>query len=151
MIRYADIKDFDRIIEMLVNYANHAPIAALHNPIYNLRRIQHALAGIISNGCIILATDKDDVAQGMLIAAIIPDFWLPQVKTLRELAWWVEPEYRNTTMGYRLMSEYLDYGERLKEAGTVENFTLSLLAISPDLKLEKRGFRNIETTYVFEG
>ena len=151
MIRFADFKDFDRIIEMLVNYANTAPVPALHNPEYDLRRTQHSLAHIIANGCIIVATDSDDVPQGMLLAAIVPDMWLPHVKALRELAWWVEPEFRNTTMGYRLMSKYIEYGESLRDAGVIDNFTLSLLSISPDLKLEKRGFREIETTYVFEG
>jgi len=151
MIRFAEFKDFDRIMEMMINFANHAPVDALHEPEYEYRRIQHLLANIISKGCIILATDEDDVAQGMIIGIIFEDMWLPQVKTLKEVAWWVEEEYRNTSMGYKLLLEYVKFGKKLKKAGSVDNFTLTNMSISPDFDLEKRGWREIETNYVYEG
>ena len=105
MIRFADFKDFDRLMELMINFANEAPIESLHNPEYEDRRIRHFFASILQSGVIIVAEQNEQI-QGMLIAQIQPDSWLPYVKTLRELAWWVEPEYRNTTMGYRLLKEY---------------------------------------------
>jgi RimJ/RimL family protein N-acetyltransferase len=151
MIRHADLQDFDRIMEMMISFANAAPVAALHNPDYQYRRIQHFLSHILTSGCIILGVDDSDVAQGMLIASIQPDPWLPYVNTLTELAWWVEPEYRNTTMGYRLLKEYTKFGEQLKQQGTIDNFTLTLMSVSPDMNLQKRGWRAVETNYVYEG
>ena len=151
MIRHADLKDFDRIMDMMINFANHAPVEALHNPEYEYRRIQHFLAQVLSNGCIIVATDADDVPQGMMIGIIFEDMWLPHIKTLKEVAWWVEEEYRNTSMGYKLLLEYVKFGKQLKQRGSVDNFTLTNMSISPDFDLEKRGWRAIETNYVYEG
>ena len=87
----------------------------------------------------------------MIIGLIFEDMWLPQVKTLKEVAWWVEEEYRNTSMGYKLLLEYVKFGKKLKKAGSVDNFTLTNMSISPDFDLEKRGWREIETNYVYEG
>tara|TARA_R110001606_G_scaffold132904_1_gene268899 strand:- start:339 stop:797 length:459 start_codon:yes stop_codon:yes gene_type:complete len=151
MIRHADLKDFDRIMEMMVNFANHAPVEALNDPHYNIRRIQHLLSSILANGCIIVATDSDDVIQGMIIAMIQDDIWLPHVKTLKEVAWWVEEDYRHTSMGYKLLLEYIKFGKQLKDLGSIMNFTLTNMSISPDFDLEKRGWKNIETNYVYEG
>lgn len=151
MIRHADLKDFDRIMEMMVNFANHAPIEALNNPHYDTRRTQHLLSKIITQGCIIVSTDREDVIQGMIIGIINEDIWLPHVKTLREIAWWVEDDYRNTSMGYKLLLEYIKFGKQLQQAGTIMNFTLTNMSISPDFDLEKRGWKSIETNYVYEG
>lgn len=151
MIRHADLKDFGRVIELMTNFANAAPIDALHQPDYSVRRLEHLLARFKSNGCVIVAEDKEGVIQGVLIGVVFEDLWLPYVKTLKEVAWWVEPEYRNTSMGYRLLMEYVKFGNDLINRLVVSNFTLTNMSISPDFDLEKRGWRPIETNYVYEG
>lgn len=150
MIRHADLKDFDRIMELMINFANSAPVDAYHDPEYNYRGVQHFLAGVKGTGCILVG-EADGAIQGMLIAQIMTDPWLPHVKTMKEMAWWVEPEYRNTSMGYRLLMEYVKFGKGLKERGMINNFVLTNMTVSPDFDLEKRGWRPIETNYVYEG
>lgn len=150
MIRFADFDDYDRLMELMINFANSAPIDSLHNPDYEDRRIRHFLTNIMRSGVILVAEENNQV-QGMIIAQIQPDSWLPYVKTLRELAWWVEPEYRNTTMGYRLLKKYTEVGRKMQEHGDIDQFTLTLMTNSPELKLDRRGWRPIETNYVYEG
>jgi hypothetical protein len=88
---------------------------------------------------------------GMLIAVIQQDSWLPHVKTMKEIAWWVEPEHRMSSLGYRLLKEYIKCGEKLVESDIIEGFTLTNMMQSPDFDLEKRGWRPVETNYVYEG
>ena len=111
---------------------------------------QHLLFQIKNSGCIIIGY-QDEQPAGMLIARIMEDPWLPHVRTLKEMAWWVEPEHRGSTVGYRLLKEYVKTGEAMKASGVIENFTLTLMTESPDFDLEKRGWRSVETNYVFEG
>jgi N-acetylglutamate synthase-like GNAT family acetyltransferase len=150
MIRHADLKDFNRIMELMVNFANSAPVEAYHDPQYNYRGVQHFLAGVKNAGCILVA-EHEGTIQGMLIAQVLCDPWLPHIKTMKEMAWWVEPEYRHTSMGYRLLMEYVKFGKELQSVGVIENFVLTNMTISPDFDLEKRGWRPIETNYVYEG
>jgi hypothetical protein len=150
MIRFADIKDFDRIMDMMINFANSSPYAAHHNPQYNDRHVRTLLSHIMQNGVIIVG-EADGELQGMLIGMINSDPWLPHVKTMREIAWWVEEPYRMTSLGYKLLKKYVDVGEQLQQTGKIDGFTLTLMSQSPDLNLEKRGWSQVERNYVYKG
>jgi len=150
MIRFADIKDFDRIMDMMINFANSSPYAAHHDPQYNDRHVRTLLSHIMQNGVIIVG-EADGELQGMLIGMINSDPWLPHVKTMREIAWWVEEPYRMTSLGYKLLKKYVDVGEQLQQTGKIDGFTLTLMSQSPDLNLEKRGWSQVERNYVYKG
>lgn len=149
-IRFAGMDDFDRIMALMINFANAAPIEVLHNPRYNRRGVQNFLAQVIKNGVIIVGEVEGEI-QGMLIAVIDSSPWLPQVKTLKELAWWVEPEYRNTSLGYRILKEYIRVGERGRQTKAISNFVITTLIDSPIRDMERHGWRAIEKNYVYEG
>ena len=150
MIRYADLKDFDRIMEMMIDFANSSPYEAHHDPQYGDTWVRRLLCKFMQNGCILLG-EKDDKVQGMLIAVANGDTWLPDVITLKELAWWVEPEYRNTTLGYKLLAEYIKLGKGLTETGKIQGFTLTNMVNSPDFDFESRGWDKVETNYIWNG
>ena len=150
MIRRADLQDFDWIMEMMINFANSSPYEPHHNPQYNDQYVRNLLVGLPKNGVIIVGEQNSRV-EGMLIPGITTDPWLPQIKTLKEIAWWVEPKYRNTTLGYKLLKKYMEYGEKMQDAGIIDGFTLTNMEISPDFDLEKRGWKLIERNYLYEG
>jgi len=150
MIRHAVLRDYDRIVQLMVNFANAAPIEDYHNPQYDQRCTHNCLSISQQSGCVLVA-EADGEIQGVLIAQIHVDQWMPHIRTLKEVAWWIEPQYRHSSMAGRLLKEYVKLGEKLKTVGAINNFTITLLANSPDLKLEKRGWRAIETNYAYEG
>ena len=49
--------------------------------------------------------------KGLLMAIIHPTIWSNKVNTMQELAWYVKPEFRHTTIGYRLLKAYIEYGD----------------------------------------
>ena len=150
MVRHATLQDFDKIMEMMIDFANSSPYEAQHMPQYNDEYVRRLLCNFISQGVILLGEVKGEVV-GMLIAGISPDVWLPHVKTMKEVAWWVEPEHRFSTIGFRLLKEYIKCGEIMVEKGIIDGFTLTNMEISPDFDLEKRGWKKIESNYLFEG
>ena len=150
MIRQAGLKDFDNIMDMMINFANSSPYEAHHNPQYNDKYVRNLLVSIIKQG-IILIGDHKDKTVGMLIAGISSDPWLPEVKTLKEIAWWVEPDARNTTVGYKLLKKYIEYGVTMQSKGLINGFTLTNMTQSPNFDLEKRGWEKIEHNYLFRG
>jgi hypothetical protein len=150
MIRRAGIEDFDRIMEMMINFANASPFGAHHAPQYNEKYVKNLLVHIIKNGVIIVGETKGKV-QGMLIGVINEDPWLPHVKYMKEIAWWVEEEHRLSSLGYKLLKKYIEYGEKMKDADIIQGFTLTNMEISPDFDLEKRGWKPMERNYLYEG
>jgi GNAT superfamily N-acetyltransferase len=64
------------------------------------------------------------------------------------LAWYVKPEYRNTTIGYRLLKAYVEYGKQLKAQNRIKMFTITKMVTSPDIKYGKFGFTKLDENWV---
>jgi hypothetical protein len=62
--------------------------------------------------------------------------------------YWVEPEHRNTTAGYRLLKEYNKQAEKLVEEGKIKLFTMTKMVNSPDLDFSRFGYKKTEEVWV---
>ena len=86
--------------------------------------------------------------KGLLMAIVLPTIWCNKTFAMHELAWYVRPQHRNTTTGFRLFAAYLAYARQLKEQGRIKYFTISKLDNSPALKYEKYGFRKKDENWI---
>ena len=147
MVREANKFDIDAIIEMLKHYRMVAPIDALKYA-DDENYIRQMMTEIIAGMGFILLAEKDGLPVGMLIAAMIPNIWNPKAKQCSEVAYWVEPEYRGGTAGYRLLAAYVEKCDEWKRQGKISFFTITKMNNSPDLKYNKFGFAPLENTWV---
>lgn len=143
MIRQANKYDKIAIIEMMKAFRNEADFPELqeidNEPYWN-ELLDKILAG---QGVVFIDDEK-----GLLMALITPTIWCNKTFAMHELAWYVKPEERNTTIGYRLFITYLNYAKKLKEEGRIKYFTMSKLDVSPNLKYEKYGFRKKDENWI---
>lgn len=86
--------------------------------------------------------------KGLLMAIVVPTIWDDTIRSLNELAWYVKPEHRSGTVGYRLFKAYVDYGNELKKQGRIRYFTMSKMDTSPNLKYDKHGFRKKDENWI---
>lgn len=147
MIRQANKFDIPQIIEMLKEYRDAAPLEILKQANDQEYIEQFLLSLIVGNGFILVA-EKEDELIGMLIAGILPNLWNPKVNQCSEIAYWVKPEFRGTTAGYRLIKEYTKECDKLFKAGRVQMVTISKMVNSPDLKYNKFGFSKLEEIWI---
>ncbi len=149
-VRNAQIKDYDDIKRLMIDFANFNPIEDLHAPQYDFMHVNAVIDHILKTGIALVVEDNGRVV-GMLLATIQGDLWLPHVKRMTEVAWWVENEYRGTSAGARLLNRYIAIGIEAKDKGHISTFTLTTLATTPDLKLEDRGWEAIDFNWAFRG
>jgi N-acetylglutamate synthase-like GNAT family acetyltransferase len=143
MIRQANKYDKTQIIDFMKCFRDESPLKEIfasndETQLSNL--INNILAG---QGRIFI---KDKV--GFFMCLILPSIWNHETFVLHEIAWYVLPEYRNGTSGYKLLKAYLEYANELKNSGRIKYFTLSKIANSPNLKYEKLGFRKIDENWI---
>jgi N-acetylglutamate synthase-like GNAT family acetyltransferase len=146
MIRQATKFDLPRILDLLRNYRSATPwarIGTCDNEAYVTKLLTYILAG---QGVIFVA-ERDGLIQGMLIAVKNASVWDPDLYLMQELAYWVEPEYRGSTMGYRLIAAYRDHCLKLKEQEKIESYIISKMVNSPDLNYAKFGFEKLEESW----
>jgi N-acetylglutamate synthase-like GNAT family acetyltransferase len=142
-IRIATRFDIPQLVEMLKRYRDHSPLACLKS-VNDEAYIEELLTQVITGRGTIFVADYEKELAGMLIAVRNSNAWDPKILALNELAYWVDPQYRNTSAGYKLLSKYRDYAQELKDQGQIEYFTISKMVNSPDLNYDRFGFRKLE-------
>ncbi len=74
--------------------------------------ITTSIAGIIGNGMSFVA-EQDDQIVGFILGIIGPMWFVQRVRVAVELAWWVDPSYRNTTAGVRLLKAFENHATNM--------------------------------------
>jgi hypothetical protein len=146
MIRLGKLDDIDVIIEMLTHYRAASPFDFHKTTTDETAREILELVFNYGRGFVLLA-EKDNKTVGMLIAIKNINIWNKNVMCLNELAYWLEPEYRGGTLGYRLIKKYQEIGDMMKSNGEITYYTISKMSTSPDLSYNKLGFEKIEETW----
>lgn len=143
MIRQANKYDKTEIVEMMRCFRQESHIEQYRN-IENEGYWNELLDSIFAGRGVVYIEE----GKGLIMGLIAPVIWSNRHYALHELAWWVKPEYRNGTTGYKLLKAYIEYGKKLKEEGRVILFTLSKLPSTPDLDYAKLGFAKVDENWM---
>lgn len=143
MIRQATKYDKTQIIEMMKLFRAESHIEQ-YRDLDNVEYWNKLLDNILAGQGIIYIED----GIGLIMGIVMPTIWCDKTLVLNELAWYVKPEYRNTTVGYRLLKAYVDYGKQLKEKGRIKMFTMAKMVTSPNLKYSKFGFSKLDEIWI---
>lgn len=105
---------------------------------------------IINTNNYVWIAEAESRPVGILIALVEPNMWMPKLKQMRELVWFVLPEYRNTTIGAKLFLEYCKTAQELLDKKSIVGYFTTVMPTTKSIDLEKRGFELKEHTY-FKG
>lgn len=110
---------------------------------WDIESIIDTLNMVIDNGVFILAEINGEVVGGAA-AIVSPTIWNRKQLFFQEVFWWVEPEYRNTSVGIKLL--------RHLESKAPEGTTISI-SILPETNIKqdtlaKLGYSIKELTYI---
>ena len=145
MIRIANKFDVPQILDMLRNYRDSGKIYGVKDitdEATPIRILTHILAG----GGIAYVDQKDNELIGMLLAVKTPYLWDHTKFVMNEIVYWVEPEHRGSTTGYRLLSKYIEHCDNLVEDNVIVNYTMSQME-GQQLNYSRFGLRPIEHTW----
>ncbi len=145
-IRLANKFDQPHIFKMLRNFRDQSPIQVM-STVDNEEYVSKLLNALLHGRGLVLIAEKEEPI-GMLMAAIDQNVWDPNVFLMKELVYWVEPEWRGTTAGYRLLAKYNELAKELVDEGRISFYTMSKLAKSPDLDYGRFGYQRVEETWV---
>jgi hypothetical protein len=87
---------------------------------------------------------------GLLMAIKEPNMWYPRAKELKEIVWFIAPEYRKNSIGGKLFLNYCKKGEELLKSGMIQGYFTTRMTTTDTIDYESRGFRLTEQTYLKE-
>lgn len=148
MIRDAARHEIRSIVEMMREYADEAPVKVLQGiDTQDSQHVGNVIFTMMAGRGFVLV---DDDLNGFIAAVIVPNIWSPKILELRELAWWVYPDCRNTSLGGKLWLAFNKRAQEMLDAGRVQMICVTSMASSPALDYTKRGYAPLETTYFRE-
>lgn len=126
-------------------FKKFVPLSGSNIPIGD--NIDKVIDSLLSNKNFICVIKK---GKGVIIGMVYPCYWNPDVLMAQEFGWWVEPEYRNTSLGIKLLNKFEDTA---KEMGAKHISMIALESSSPDKVgsiYTKKGYTLLEHTYMKE-
>jgi hypothetical protein len=144
MVRLANRNDIPILVGMMRQYAEEVPIAALkgantHDANHVTKMLFEILVG---KGFIYI--DKE--IRGFIAAIKTPNVWCPGIVELRELAWWVIPEYRKKTIGGKLWLAFDRKAQDMLDDGEIDFVCTTVMSTSM-IDYTKRGYKPLEATF----
>jgi hypothetical protein len=92
----------------------------------------------------------NELPVGLLMAVKEPNLWLPKARELKELVWFIRPEYRKNSIGGKLFLNFCKKGEELLKSGEIQGYFTTKMTTTDTIDYESRGFRQTEVTYIKE-
>ena len=102
---------------------------------------------IVEHGLIIVAKD-DDTPVGCIGGIVTPALYHPTKKVLTELSWWVREDYRQGSVGARLLATF-EASAKNMQADFINMSILPNTGLNTRA-LEKRGYIHRESSYLLE-
>ena len=150
MIKLArSIQDVHAVITLLQEFLTETPYAQASTAAQDREHLGKLAYTVLNHGYIWLAQDRDEPV-GILMAAIEPNMWIPRVRQLREIVWYVKPDYRRGLHGGRLFSAFTQKATELLAADEIQLCFTTRMTTTDAYSLERRGFRLTEQTYLKE-
>ena len=140
MIRLATIDDIPQII----------PLVEAFSESQNMRddlciKSTAKVLSMSARDALSLISEHSGRVTGIIAGLKSPNLWNNSKTQIDEIIYYVDPDYRNTSAGARLLKAY---SELIKDKCYLS--TLKLMANSPDLTrhYNKMGYVEIETTFM---
>lgn len=136
--------DMPEVLNMIQEFQNQSNTPeSLKEPLdmIYLNKLYHH---IILGGGISLIAEHDNKIIGMMLGLKNSSVWFPSQFTLNELMIYVRPEYRNSSVGGRLVKHYNNYAEEMRQNKEIVQYTISITQPFGKMNYEKLGYKKTE-------
>lgn len=144
-IRPAKLSDLVWITSELIKFSDFIPTK--RKIFTGSEKTIEKIADLIESHFFAIADHATHGPVGMFCGMLMPHPMNEEIPTFMELFWWVSEEFRHSRAGLMLLNAGIEYGKN-----NAEFITISLESKSPikDESLEKRGFVQLERTFLME-
>lgn len=149
MIRFATYQDTLILINLLKQFLNETSYELAPQASLNTENLCKIIWLCLQSGCVIIS-EKNKEITGCILAVKQNNMWLPKYRELRELVYYVKPQYRLSITAGKLFRKFEQHAEQLLEQGDIQAYFTTRMTSTRDYDLERRGYRLTEKTYMKE-
>lgn len=146
MITVADRGDLDTVVNLVTEFLTDTAYNKYAADV-DAERIKKLCWGCLQLGHVWISWNHDK-PTGLLMAIRESNVWIPEKISLKELVWYVKPQYRNGTAAGRLFSAFCTEAEKQLNTGSIEAYFIGVMSSTNTIDFERRGFRLAERLYM---
>lgn len=156
MIRSAHLTDVSAAVELVAEfieeYVAHSLVYTEHEGVLDRKankiRLQNMVLDWIKNHYVIIAFDQEAQPQGIMAAVRESNYWDPDIKILREIAWYVRPTHRRSRLSAELFMRWSQDTDDLIKRKVVNRVCISMPHGHETVSLNKRGWQPLEQHWI---
>ena len=139
MVRQANKFDLETICDLLQDYCvKHPNDSYKDSKTWNREFAKKQLIPILAGAGFILIDENN---KGLLIAAKVSSFWIPNVFILQELVWYG----LSKRISMELLNKFLEIGDEMKDKGEVADVCFTCIN---EVKFERLGLKKAGHNWV---
>lgn len=147
MIRTAKPADIEQCLTLLVEFANASVLDYSKWTSRDLDNARQTLFRLIKEEYL-KVIDLDGRLVGMIGAQREQDPWFHNSKRIRELFWWITPEYRSSRWSVKLFQQWQEDTDRWIADGIANQVSLSTQPGGSNIRLNTRGWQCVEQHWI---
>lgn len=147
IIRSATQEDLPKLVAMGMGFLQSSVYARCLAP--SVEGMEAGVKAVLDNGVVLVAVDGDRLLGG--IVGIAAPLWCqPETLVAIELAWWMQPEHRNSAAGVRLLFAFEDWAKQQGLAMVVLSDLVPTDRTKQDITpmLDRLGYQMVERSHI---
>jgi hypothetical protein len=155
-IREANQEDILEVVRLLRLFTKQTTLSPANIKDFSPRAVSGMVHYSLNNGLCVVAVKKLEDGReqliGVIMGAISVNPWTDFRRELREIAWYVNPKYRDSRVGLKMYKRYKDVSREMIEDELIfcsHMVTLESSSASTE-RLVSRDFNKIESHYIME-
>lgn len=139
-----DVNEILRLVKSFVTIAHLNPnIKEKIDYTYVNQLYHHCILG----GGLVLVAEVDNKIVGMIAGILSPNIWYTEDMALREIMFYIEPEYRKGRVAYKLITEYNRLAQELLDNGKISSYTMTKTEHLDQIDYSRFGYNKVEETW----
>lgn len=151
IVREAETEDILETTKLLKEFSSLTPIKGeLVDHHFHAPTVARMVTYCMTNGCVIVAEDtKNQDIVGVIMGIIQTNLWTEMSKEMREIAWYVKKDHRESGVGVDLYNRYVEISDYYTDEGIVYVSWMTTMSNSGPMVegLVKRDFQPMQTSY----
>jgi len=146
-IRLSNKFDVNQILNLVSGFVNSAKLnkQIKDNIDYNyINQLYHHL--ILGAGLVIVAEENNKLI-GIIAGIKSPNIWYTKDITLREIIFYITPNYRKGRTAYKLITEYNKIAKQMLDEGKINSYTMTNTEELHKIDYSRFGYNKIEETW----
>lgn len=147
-IRPANKFDVNKVIELIKHFIESANLnnKIKHNIDYTyVNQLYHHC--ILGGGLVLVAEEQNGDLVGIIAGIKSPNIWYVDDVSLREIVFYIEPEYRKGRIAYKLITEYNKLAKDMLDDGQISSYTMTNTEQLQKIDYSRFGYNKVEETW----